>query len=147
MLPKFSIFHFLFFYFLFFLSFQNVQYIIVYPLQCTIFCRDFLKIMIYALFKESYQPNSLPIGKLYVFSALLTSLHTRMDTQWCPVEELISIVGGEKWMIVEDGCDGHTVMPSGGRKETHKIRFGNTLQSSLEEDAGTLSHSSSTTIV
>ena len=26
--------------------------------------------MIYALFKESYQPNSLPIGKLYVFSAL-----------------------------------------------------------------------------
>ena len=27
--------------------------------------------MIYALFKESYQPNSLPIGKLYVFSALV----------------------------------------------------------------------------
>ena len=30
----------------------------------------FAKIKIYALFKESYRPNFVPVGKLYVFSAL-----------------------------------------------------------------------------
>ena len=28
----------------------------------------------YALFKESYQPNFVPVGKLYVFSALVNRL-------------------------------------------------------------------------